>query len=150
MKIQIKPSKMSEAAKLVEIYNAAFYEDYIRFHGCPGYGRTVSDMEESIKKNQKYTIYVDEQAVGAISVSNKGEGRYYIGCLCVIPEYQRCGIGSMALEYLKKELNDWKAITLETPVLKKENVEFYTKKCGFAITKVITGKTDLYEFELVR
>ena len=30
-------------------------------------------------------------------------------------------------------LEDWKQLTLVTPIDKKENVKFYTEKCGFYI-----------------
>lgn len=51
----------------------------------------------------------------------------------VIPEFQGKGIGTQAMQFLKARLEDWKTLTLVTPIDKKENVKFYTEKCGFRI-----------------
>lgn len=32
---------------LIEIYNASFYDDYIKYGECPAYGRTRESMESS-------------------------------------------------------------------------------------------------------
>ena len=34
---------------------------------------------------------------------------------------------------MKTTLDDWKILTLVTPLDKKQNVKFYTEKCGFRI-----------------
>lgn len=43
----------NDAKLLVDIYNAAFYSDFIKYGECPAYGRTISDMEKSIEKISK-------------------------------------------------------------------------------------------------
>lgn len=147
MDISIGKSNLEEAPVLVEIYNAAFYHDYIRFGSCPGYGHTVEDMKKSIQNNYKFTIYVDKKPVGAISLSNEGNGIYHIGCLCVIPQYQGKGIGTKSIKFIEEEFTDWKELTLETPADKEENVDFYCKKGNFQIVKeIMDGNTKLYCF----
>ena len=37
------------------------------------------------------------------------------------------------MQFVKTILDDWKKLTLVTPIDKKENVKFYTEKCGFRI-----------------
>lgn len=151
MEITFKRSLIQEAATLVKIYDDAFYEDYKRFGICPGYGKSVEDMKVSIKNNIKYTIFADNLPVGVISVSDKGKGIYYLGCLCIIPEYQGKGIGTKAIKFIKDTLNDWKEITLVTPAQKNENVRFYTRKCGFKIdNEFMDGKIRLYSFKISR
>ena len=149
MDIEIKAATTKDAELLVDIYNKAFYEDYVKYGECPGYGRSVSDMEKSIKASSKYIAYVGSVAVGAISVLKKDDGLYYLGALCVIPEYQRMGIGYKLLEFFKEQSKDWKTIELVTPADKEKNVNFYTKKCGFVIDgEEMDGSVKLYHFSL--
>jgi ribosomal protein S18 acetylase RimI-like enzyme len=133
MSLKYIKSKKEDADILIEIYNASFYDDYIKYGECPAYGRTRESMEASIEKIPKLIIYCDDIAVGVISVTNRGEGEYYIGCLCVIPKFQSKGIGTQAVKYMLGCYTDWRKITLKTPADKEENINFYTKKCGFII-----------------
>lgn len=133
MSLKYIKAKKEDADMLIEIYNASFYDDYIKYGECPAYGRTRGSMEVSIEKIPKLIIYWDDIPVGVISVANKGEGEYYLGCLCVISKYQGKGIGTQAVKYMLGYYKDWSKITLITPIDKEENVNFYTKKCGFII-----------------
>ena len=149
MDIQIKKAMAEDAQVLVDIYNKAFYEDFVKYGKCPGYGKSVSDMEKSINETLKYIAYVGENPVGAISVLKKDDGVYYLGALCVIPEYQRMGVGQKLLEFFKDQNKDWKKIELVTPADKEKNISFYTKKCGFNIDyEEIDGSVKLYHFSL--
>ena len=149
MDLEIKAATTEDAELLIDIYNKAFYEDYVKYGECPGYGKSVSDMEKSIKESSKYIAYVGSAAVGAISVLKKDDGLYYLGALCVIPEYQRMGIGYKLLEFFKDQNKDWKTIELVTPADKEKNVNFYTKKCGFVIDgEEMDGSVKLYHFSL--
>ena len=149
MDLEIKAATTEDAELLVDIYNKAFYEDFLKYGECPGYGKSVSDMEKSINETLKYIAYVGENPVGAISVMKKDDGVYYLGALCVIPEYQRMGIGQELLEFFKDQNKDWKKIELVTPADKEKNISFYTKKCGFNIDyEEIDGSVKLYHFSL--
>ena len=133
MKIEYRQAGIDDAELLVNIYNASFYDDYVRYGSCPGYGQTKEMMEESIRKYLKHVILCDKEPVGCVSCINLKKGVYEVGCLCVIPEYQGKGIGTQAIRYVKTFYEDWERITLVTPIDKKENVKFYTEKCGFRI-----------------
>lgn len=149
MDLEIKAVTAEDAEPLVDIYNKAFYEDFLKYGECPGYGKSVSDMEKSINETSKYIAYVGSAAVGAISVLKKDTGLYYLGALCVIPEYQRKGIGYKLLEFIKEQNKDWKKIELVTPADKEKNVSFYTKNCGFTIDgEEMDGSVKLYHFSL--
>ncbi len=149
MNIEIKTATTEDAKILVDIYNKAFYDDYVKYGECPGYGKSVSDMIKSINESPKYIAYVDSNPVGAISVLQKQEGIYYIGSLCVIPEYQRKGIGHKLLEFIKDQYKGWKKIELITPADKEKNINFYTKKCGFNIDYEEMDKSvRVYHFSL--
>ena len=149
MDLEIKAATTEDAELLVDIYNKAFYEDYVKYGECPGYGKSVSDMEKSINETSKYIAYVGSVAVGAISVLKKDDSLYYLGALCVIPEYQRQGIGHKLFEFFKEQNKDWKKIELVTPADKEKNINFYTKKCGFNIDyEEMDGKVRIYHFSL--
>ena len=40
MTIEYRHASSEDAERLIEIYNAAFYSDYLRYGTCPGYGLT--------------------------------------------------------------------------------------------------------------
>ncbi|MBR6301399.1 GNAT family N-acetyltransferase [bacterium] len=151
MDLQIRRATAEDAQVLVDIYNKAFYEDYVKYGECPGYGRSVSDMIKSINETSKYIAYVGADPVGAISVLKKDDGLYYLSALCVIPEYQRQGIGFQLLEFMKEQYKDWGRIELVTPADKKKNINFYTKKCGFKIDyEEMDRAVKVYHFSLNR
>ena len=106
MKIEYKQAVIEDAELLVNIYNASFYDDYLRYGSCPGYGQSKETMEESIGKYTKHIILCDNESVGCVSCIKLGNGLYEIGCLCIIPEYQGKGIGRMLINEILKFIND--------------------------------------------
>jgi hypothetical protein len=48
MTIEFRQAALEDAELLINIYNASFYSDYLRYGFCPGYGKTKEMMEESI------------------------------------------------------------------------------------------------------
>ncbi|MCI8668693.1 MAG: hypothetical protein HFI34_04080 [Lachnospiraceae bacterium] len=83
--IEYKQAEIEDALLLIEIYDATFYADYIRYGQCPGYGKSKDSMENSIIKSQKYIIYYDRKPVGAIS-------------------FEECGIGEITENVLRESL----------------------------------------------
>ena len=151
MTIEYRQAVLEDAELLVNIYNASFYDDYMRYGSCPGYGKTKEMMEESISKYIKYIILCDNESVGCVSCIKLENGTYEISCLCVIPEYQGKGIGTQAIQFVKTSYEDWKMLTLVTPISKKHNVKFYTEKCGFHIESTERdGNVELARFVLER
>ena len=101
MKLGFKLAATDDAGLLVDLYNASFFSDYQRFGTCPGYGKTIEMMEESIRLYPKHIILCDNRPVGCISCYSNAPQEYEIGCLCVIPEYQGKGIGTQAVQFVK-------------------------------------------------
>ena len=128
-----KRADKSDAEILIEIYNSAFHEDFIRYGQCQAYGRSRENMEQSIMEYPKIIAYDQEKPVGAISYKEEGPGKYYIGCLAVIKEEQGRGIGTLLLNRFMNEHQDWHEITLVTPKDNERNIRFYTKRFGFEI-----------------
>lgn len=151
MELAYRQAAVEDAAVLAEIYNAAFYRDYLKFGECPGYGKTKELMEQSIRRYPKFIILCHGKAVGCISCRERDEGVYEIGCLCVIPAYQGRGIGTQAIGFVKEYCQSWKQFTLVTPADNPENVRFYTEKCGFRIvSEEMDGAVRLVRFTLER
>ena len=151
MGIEFRKADRVDAELLVDIYNASFYSDFIRYGECPAYGKTKEMMEQSILDYSKFLIIYNNGPVGCISCRETGNGIYEVGCLCVIPEYQGKGIGTAAMAFAKSHYQDWKQFTLVTPVDKRENVRFYTEKCGFDIQSVeMDGNVKVARFILER
>ena len=151
MTIEFRKATLEDAELLVSIYNASFYSDYLRYGVCPGYGKTKEMMEESISKYPKHVILCDNKPVGCVSCKKLENGVYEIGSLCIIPEFQGKGIGTQAIQFIKTSYEDWKRITLVTPLDKRENVVFYTEKYGFTLASTSRdGDVELARFVLDR
>ena len=147
MEVTYRKAVKDDADLLIEIYNSSFYDDYVFYGECPAYGQTKEQMEQSFEDFTEYIILSDDIPIGALSFKDKGEGRYFLGCLCVIPEYQGKGIGTKTFKYMRSVCPDWKEITLVTPADKEQNVKFYTEKCGFNIReKVMDGNVEVVKF----
>lgn len=144
MPINYVKAEIKDFELLISLYNECFYNDYIKYGECPAYGRSKEQMIESIEKYPKLIIYYDDIPIGVISVEKKENGEYYLGCLCVLPEYQGKGIGANAMKYMLDYYSDWNIIKLHTPADNERNVAFYTKKCGFKIIDTkMDGKVEL-------
>ena len=147
MTIEYRQAALEDAELLINIYNTSFYDDYLRYGSCPGYENTIEMMEESIKRHPKHIILCDDEPIGCVSYTKLGMGEYELACLCIVPEFQGKGIGTQAIQFLKTLLGDWEKLTLVTPLDKKQNVKFYTEKCGFHITSTEKdGNVELARF----
>ena len=150
-RIAFRKAERTDAELLVDIYNAAFYSDFVKYGACPAYGRTKEQMEASIVRYPKFIILSDGKPVGCVSCRETEEGVYEVGCLCVIPAYQGRGIGRQAVEFIQSYCENWQQFTLVTPVDKAENIRFYTEKCGFErVSEEMDGRVKVARFVLKR
>lgn len=149
--IEFRKADRSDAEQLIDLYNAAFYSDFVKYGECPAYGRTKEQMEESILHYPKFIILYGGKPVGCVSCKEEKAGMYEVGCLCVIPAYQGRGIGRKAISFIKSYYSNWQQFTLITPVDKEENIRFYTEKCGFEIVSAeMDGHVKVARFVLKR
>jgi ribosomal protein S18 acetylase RimI-like enzyme len=131
--MKYRNADISDAELLVEIYDSAFYDDYMRYGQCQGYGRSKESMEQSIREYPKVIAYEEGRPVGVISYKAEAPGKYYIGCLAVIKEAQGRGIGTALMNHFMNEHPDWTELTLVTPKDNERNIRFYTGRFGFDI-----------------
>ena len=64
MKLEFRKASLADTEQLIEIYNASFYDDYIKYGECPAYGKTKEVMEKSILDYPKFLILCNERPVG--------------------------------------------------------------------------------------
>ena len=121
MKIEYRKADIADAELLIDIYNSAFYSDYIKYGECPAYGKTKEMMEKSIIDYPKFIILYNNKPVGCISCKKVEDAIYEVGCLWVLPEFQGKGIGTQAIKFVTSNYEDWDKFTLVTPIDKKEN-----------------------------
>ena len=121
LKIEFIRASEEDAKKFVEVQDKAFYSDYIKYGVCPGYGRNVESITESMKRNVVFKIVADGEVVGKVSAKNNEYDEGHLDCLCIIPEYENKGIGQKAVAFIEKQFDDVKKWLLETPVDKLRN-----------------------------
>ena len=131
--MEYRCADISDAELLVKIYDSAFYDDFMRYGQCQGYGRSKESMEQSIREYPKVIAYDEGKPVGVISYKPEAPGKYYIGCLAVIKEAQGRGIGTALMKHFMDEHSDWSELTLVTPKDNERNIRFYTGRFGFDI-----------------
>ena len=100
MKIGYRKADIADAELLIDIYNSAFYSDFLKYGECPAYGKTKEMMEKSIIDYPKFVILYNSEPVGCISCKKIDAGIYEVGCLCVVPEFQGKGIGTQAIKFV--------------------------------------------------
>lgn len=151
MKLEYRKADIADTELLIDIYNSAFYSDYVKYGECPAYGKTKEMMEKSIINYPKFIILFNNKPVGSISCKKVDVGVYEVGCLCVVPEFQGKGIGTQAFQFVTSHYKDWDKFTLITPIDKTQNVKFYTEKCGFDIVSAeMDGSVKVARFVLNR
>lgn len=144
--ILFRRAEQKDAELLISLYNASFYEDFVRYGECPAYGRTKERMEDSIARFPKEIIYYDNTPVGVLSFERRESGVVYLGCLCLIPAFQGRGIGARAFFRLFELNPDAARIELITPADKRSNILFYTKKCGCCLgSRRMDGNVEVVE-----
>lgn len=147
MKIEFMKATEKDAEKFVEIQDKSFYADYMKYGYCPGYGKTVQSLAESIKKNMSFKIMADGKVVGKVSAKENERNECHLDCLCIIPEYENRGIGQVTVAFIEKQFPNAVKWSLETPADKLRNHYFY-EKCGYTITrKEKDGNVEIVIFE---
>jgi len=147
MGIKIERATVEDTNDLIEIQNKAFYSVFKKYGECPGYNRSYESMKSSIENAITFKILVDDIIVGDIIVSDRQNGEYHLGGLCVIPEYENRGLGQKAIAFLDSYILNAKHWSLETRADKERNHYFY-KKCGFKVTgEFMDGNVKVVIFE---
>lgn len=147
MRIAFERATPEDAETLIDVRNQSFYADFVKYGECPGYNISKEDMTNSILNRIAYKIICDDRVVGNISVRDNMDGTCYLGCICVIPDYENKGIGQQAIRFIEGEFPNTTVWTLQTPADKERNHYFY-KKMGYAIVEeFVEGSVKMVMFE---
>ncbi len=127
MNILFKKADIEDAHRLLEVQKMSFYEDYVDYGECPGYEHSIEDMKNIIKTSITYKIIHNNMIIGDIVVRKRENNNYYLGGICIIPEYQNFSIGKKAIMYIEQNNPDAVCWELETPSDRYRNHHFYEK-----------------------
>lgn len=133
MKIEYKKATFHDIDEIIEVQNKGFYQDYKRFGECSGYNPNRKSIMRALTRAIIYLICIDGKVVGDVIVMKRKSGDYFLGGLCIIPEFQNRGIGHQVMKFLEELYQDAMHWSLETPADKESNIYFYQKH-GFKIT----------------
>ncbi|WP_242948386.1 GNAT family N-acetyltransferase [Clostridium frigidicarnis] len=147
VKIEFARATVDDVDKLIDVQNQSFYVDYVKYGQCPGYNHSKESMTRIVLNRITYKIICNNQIVGNIIVRDNHDSTYYLGGICVIPDYENKGIGQEAIKFVESEFPSATIWTLETPADKKRNHYFY-KKVGYTILKeYMVGSVNIVLFE---
>jgi Acetyltransferases len=135
MKLDIVKAAPEDAARIIAVQNAAFYDDYCKYGRCPAYMEPEDVMKTEIADGRRiaYLATADGEDAGNTIVRDMGNGAYYIRVLAVIPKFQNLHIGKNLLEFLRKTYPGARSWELITPKDNLRNCRFYERN-GFAKT----------------
>jgi len=147
MKITFEGACVNDTQSIIDNRDLAFYNDFIKYGEYQRHNDAYDLMKLSIEANFVFKIIADGKLVGDISVSNQGDGKYHLGCLNIIPEYENLGIGQKAMLFIDEHFSDAEIWFVETPSDNNKNQHFY-KKCGFIVThEFVDGAVKATAFE---
>lgn len=133
MKIKIEPAEAGDALKLIDVQNRAFQEDFEKYGECPAYNESLEAMRERIQNAIVYKVTSGGEIIGDIIVRRRENNRYYLRVIAVVPEHWDRGVGTMAMNFIEKEMADASEWSLITPHQSIRNHHFY-EKLGFQKT----------------
>ena len=143
MVIEVIKATRADAEIFVEVQNKSFYQDYMKYGECLGYGRTAESVAEVMERNSAYKILADGEIIGKVSARENENGDCHLDCLCVIPEYENRGIGRQAVSFIEKQFPKAKNWSLETPADNSRNRYFY-EQCGYSVVdKMMDGNVEI-------
>ncbi|WP_010249776.1 GNAT family N-acetyltransferase [Acetivibrio cellulolyticus] len=101
--IRFEKATINDIEVLIDVRNKSFYADYTKYGECSGYNMSKEDMTDSILNRISYKIICNNQVVGNIGIRDNQDDTYYLGCLCVIPDYENKGIGEGVIRFIESE-----------------------------------------------
>ena len=153
MEITLVRANPEDAALLQELQRQAFWpllEKYQDGETNPA-TETVATVREKIlhPDYDTYRIVAAGQTVGAIRIARKNPGRYRIGRIYVIPEWQGQGVAQAAILACEAKYPDARVWELDTIEQEARNCHLYEKQ-GYRRTggrEVINERMTLVGFE---
>lgn len=64
MELVSRRAEKKDVQILIDIYNSAFYDDYMKYGECPAFGHAKESMEKNLEKYPKIIAYFQNVPVG--------------------------------------------------------------------------------------
>ncbi|WML26892.1 GNAT family N-acetyltransferase [Neobacillus sp. OS1-33] len=152
MEVSIKKTKLDEIEDLLAIQKDVFAEDYALYedHDSTPVNETTKKLIENIERFFHFTIWLDNDIIGAIDIRLLDDKRLRLSKLFLRNEYQNKGLGSKIIQLMESEFSLIKDWSLYTPYLNKRNHHFYEKLGYKKIGEVqVTEKLQLFKYEKI-
>jgi RimJ/RimL family protein N-acetyltransferase len=152
VEVSIKKTKLDEIEDLLAIQKEVFAEDYALYedHDSTPVNETTEKLIENIERFFHFTIWLDNDIIGAIDIRPLDDKRLRLSKLFLRNEYQNKGLGSKIIQLMESEfplIKDW---SLYTPYLNNRNHHFYEKLGYIKIGEVqVTEKLQLFKYEKI-
>lgn len=95
---------------------------------------SLQSLEEQLNKGHRFYLIEEKQALGFMSISDDGEGNYFVHKIYVVRQKHKKGIGSLLFEEVCSRQKNVKFIRLTVNRQNIQAINFYFKK-GFIIEK---------------
>lgn len=125
------------------------YQDYNTNPGNESLERIIEKFNQSF--TNYYMIMGDNQPVGGIKIINRGDERYRVSLIFILPRYQGRGIAQKTLNSIEQIYKDAKLWELDT-VLEEEGHCYLYEKLGYVKTgkfEKITDSMTIVDYEKV-
>lgn len=127
MNLKFVKATNEDAEELIHIQDACFYLDYLKYGECPLYHQSKRAIEEDIEAHIVFKVMVNGKCVGDIIARKIKEDRYFLHCLCILPDFENQGIGQKAINFIERFCEDAVSWELMTPSDKVKNHYFFHK-----------------------
>jgi GNAT superfamily N-acetyltransferase len=152
VEVSIKKTKLDEIENLLAIQKEVFAEDYALYkdHDSTPVNETKEKLIENIERFFHFTIWLDNDIIGAIDIRPLDDKRLRLSKLFLRTEYQNKGLGSTIIQLMESEFPFIQNWSLYTPYLNKRNHHFYEKLGYMKIGEVqVTEKLQLFKYEKI-
>jgi GNAT superfamily N-acetyltransferase len=116
-----------DAEILKEIGKKAFEDDKKEYGSIPSGMDSVAWHLSQIKGGMYYKIVKDGRIIGGIRIFDMKNRHYHLGSIYIHPDFQNCGIGHKAIDFIEKEYPYVQKWSLDTPYKSYRNHCFYEK-----------------------
>lgn len=140
--IQLKQLKEEDIDILTPIMKRAFDQDSMmhigKLDGPMGYDDGTFLRRYALDElSDAYTVWMDNQIIGAVIVWINGEtNENYLGNIFIDSDVQENGIGLKVWKIIEQYYPETKIWRTDTPLFSRRNHNFYINKCGFYLTKI--------------
>ena len=116
------------------------YQDYNTNPGNEPFERIIERFNQPF--TDYYIIMGNNQPVGGIRIVHRGNERYRVGTIFILPEHQGRGIAQQTFNTMEQIYQDAKLWELDT-VLEEEGLCYLYEKLGYMKTGKLKKITDL-------